>query len=149
MKSISRRGTRHVRRSREGFTLLELMLVLVILVVLAGLSTFAVLRMQATGYSRAASVEVQTLADACKMYKLDVGAFPTSLADLVVKPSGIDQGIWQGPYLEEAISADPWNRPYKYSPNDQTNQVMIQSGGADGQFGGQDDIANMRMNNAQ
>ena len=125
------------------------MLVLVILVVLAGLSTFAVLRMQATGYSRAASVEVQTLADACKMYKLDVGAFPTSLNDLVVKPSGIDQGIWQGPYLEEPITADPWNRPYKYSPNDQNNQVLIQSGGADGQIGGADDIANMRINGAQ
>jgi general secretion pathway protein G len=149
MTSISRRRARHTRRTREGFTLLELMLVLVILVVLAGLSTFAVLRMQATGYSRAASVEVQTLADACKMYKLDVGAFPTSLNDLVIKPSGIDQGIWQGPYLEEPITADPWNRPYKYSPNDQNNQILIQSGGADGQMGGADDIANMNINGAQ
>ena len=113
-----------------------------ILVVLAGLATFAVLPMLGTANSGAAGVEIQTLANACKLYKLRLNAFPNTLQDLSSRPSGIDQNTWGGPFVETPIVNDPWNRPYKYTPNDATNIVLIQSAGPDGQFGSQDDVSN-------
>jgi len=135
-----KRFARH--RSRQGFTLLELMLVMAILVVLAGLATFAILPMLGTANSGAAGVEIRTLDNACKLYKLRVNSFPNSLQDLTVRPSGIDQNSWGGPYLDTPIVNDPWNRPYRYTPNDATNTVLIQSAGPDGQFGSEDDVSN-------
>ena len=141
MKLRNKRFARS-RRSRQGFTLLELMLVMAILVVLAGLATFAVLPMLGTANSGAAGVEIQTLANACKLYKLRLNAFPNTLQDLSSRPSGIDQNTWGGPFVETPIVNDPWNRPYKYTPNDATNTVLIQSAGPDGQFGSEDDVSN-------
>ena len=135
-----KRFARH--RSRQGFTLLELMLVMAILVVLAGLATFAILPMLGTANSGAAGVEIKTLANACKLYKLRVGSFPVKLQDLNSRPSGIDQASWGGPYVETPIVNDPWNRPYKYTPNDAANTVLIQSAGPDGQIGNADDVSN-------
>ena len=88
------------RRSRQGFTLLELMLVMAILVVLAGLATFAVLPMLGSANAGAAGVEIKTLANACKMYKIRLNTFPNSLQDLSNRPSGIDQNSWGGPFVE-------------------------------------------------
>ena len=130
------------RRSRQGFTLLELMLVMAILVVLAGLATFAVLPMLGSANAGAAGVEIRTLANACKMYKIRLNTFPNSLQDLSNRPSGIDQNSWGGPFVETPIVNDPWNRPYKYTPNEANNTVLIQSAGPDGQFGSEDDVSN-------
>lgn len=133
---------RPLRRSRQGFTLLELLLVMAILVVLAGLASFAVLKIQKNAYSGAAGTEISTLSNACQMYKIHVGAFPTKLADLTTRPNGLDNTSWGGPYLKEAITSDPWNRPYKYSPDDLNDTVLIQSAGPDGQSGSEDDVSN-------
>ena len=137
-----RRPSRASRYSRQGFTLLELLLVMAILVVLAGLASFAVLGMQQGAYSKSANVEIQTLANACKMYKINVGAFPGKLQDLNARPGGLDQATWGGPYLEKPVVNDPWNRPYKYTANDRNNTVLIQSSGPDGQLGSEDDVSN-------
>ena len=85
------------RRRQGGFTLLELLLVMVILVVLASLSTFAILNMQQGAYKRTAFTEIQTLESACTMYKVNVGTFPSELNDLYQLPSGMKQSDWQGP----------------------------------------------------
>ena len=142
LRNSRKRFARTSRRSRQGFTLLELMLVMAILVVLAGLATFAVLPMLGTANSGAAGVDIRTLANACKMYKLRVGAFPEKLQDLNSRPSGIDQASWGGPYIETAIVNDPWNRPYKFTKNEVNNTVLIQSAGPDGQMGSEADVSN-------
>ena len=142
LRNQRRRLSTTSRRSRQGFTLLELLLVMAILVVLAGLAGFAVLGMQGNAYSGAAKLEIKTAANACKMYKLRVGAFPAKLQDLNTRPSGLDQASWGGPYTDTAIVNDPWNRPYKYTPNDGNNTVFIQSSGPDGQIGSEDDVTN-------
>jgi len=142
LRNQRRRLSRTSRRSLQGFTLLELLLVMAILVVLAGLAGFAVLGMQDSSFQSAAQLEIKTANSACKMYKLRVGAFPVKLQDLNSRPSGLDQASWGGPYTDAPITNDPWNRPYKYTPNNTNNTVLIQSAGPDGQMGSQDDVSN-------
>ena len=83
----------------------------------------------------AAIAEIKQLVNACYFYKLNVGAFPTKLQDFNELPNGLSQLHWGGPYdLNPPILNDPWNRPYKYTPSDEANVVLIQSAGPDGQF---------------
>lgn len=128
------------RHRNSGFTLLELMLVMAILVVLASLSTFAVLAMQKGAYQKAAATEISTLESACEAYKLQVGSFPQTLNDLFAMPSGLDNARWGGPYLKKPIGNDPWQRPYTYAADEINNRVSITSAGPDGQSGTQDDV---------
>ena len=87
--------------------------------------------------------EIKSLANACDFYKLNVGSFPTKLLDFSQLPNGLTQAQWGGPYeFISPISNDPWNRPYKYSPSDKANVVLIESAGPDGQFGNSDDVSN-------
>ena len=133
--------TRNVRRrARKGFTLLELLLVMAILVVLAGATGFAYLRMQSGALSRAAFNQIKTLERACTAYKIDVGTFPQTLDDLYTLPSGMNQAIWLGPYIDEPVPLDPWQRKYTYTADDVNDRVSIRSVGKDGQQGTQDDI---------
>lgn len=135
------------RRRQAGFTLLELLLVMAILVVLASLSTFAILALQKNSYKRTAFMEIQTLSKACKMYKLNVGNFPNELSDLSTLPSGMNAAQWGGPYIEEAVGNDPWNRPYTYTPDEVNDRVSIVSSGPDGQMGSEDDVPDPSGNN--
>ena len=91
----------------------------------------------------AAIAEIKRLANACKFYKLNIGAFPTKLQDFSQLPNGLSQAQWGGPYdLNPPISNDPWDQPYKYTPSHEANTVLIQSAGPDGQFGSDDDLSN-------
>lgn len=139
-KRVRRRTTLHHRR-RSGFTLLELLLVMAILVILAGLSTVAVLNIQGNSQSRAAFAQIKILKNACTMYKLNGNPYPKTLENLIVLPPGMNAATWGGPYLEgNSIPLDPWQNPYKYSANDAAQQITITSAGKDGQHGTADDI---------
>jgi len=136
--SLKRRQDR--RTQRGGFTLLELLLVMAILVVLASLSTFAILNLQGSSLQKAAQVQVETLKDACTMYKLSVGSFPRNLNDLSALPSGMTPAQWGGPYLETSVPNDPWGRPYNYTPDNLAQTVRVTSDGPDGQRNTSDDV---------
>ncbi|MBI2981288.1 MAG: type II secretion system major pseudopilin GspG [Deltaproteobacteria bacterium] len=107
-----------MRRKREdGFTLIEILLVVAII---AALAAMVVPRL--TGRSeKAKTAAVQAdlranISTALKMYEIDVGSFPTTeqgLNALLSAPSGIDAASWQGAYIERS-PVDPWNRPYQY-----------------------------------
>ena len=128
-------------RNRQGFTLLELLLVMAILVILASLSTVAVLSMQSNAQSKAAFTQISTLKTQCINYKLSTLSFPKKLEDLVVLPAGMNQSRWGGPYLQDKnIPKDPWQNPYKYAAKDATDEVFISSAGKDQQHGTADDI---------
>ena len=131
----------------SGFTLLELLLVMAILVVLASLSTFAILNLQRRSLQKSAFMEIQTLSKACKMYKLDVGSYPQQLDDLFTLPSGLNNTVWGGPYLDKAIPADPWQQPYAYGADEQNDMVTITSNGPDRQKGTQDDVPDPNTTN--
>lgn len=100
----------------DGFTLLELLVVLAVLAMLIGLVAPAALRQLGNAKEKIAHQSVVRLAGVLDLYKLDVGRYPSTdegLQALVTAPSGV-RG-WHGPYLKDgALPEDPWDRPYVY-----------------------------------
>jgi general secretion pathway protein G len=136
------------RRRADGFTLIEVLLVLVILVVLA---SFAVL--QFTGVRRkanldAARTQVGLFRSGLQTYEVTVGFFPTSLDALRTCPSDLQNpSKWAGPYLDSDIPLDPWGNPYQYACPGTRNpdSFDVWSFGPDMQNGTDDDIGNWNM----
>jgi general secretion pathway protein G len=132
---------RRLRRRRAGFTLLELILVMAILVLLSSLAVVGVMQVQRNAQGDAAQTQISTLKQQCKMFKLNVGRYPASLNDLVTLPSGLNPQQWRGPYLDEGrLPVDPWGNPFNYSADEMNDIVNITSNGPDGQMGTADDI---------
>ncbi len=132
--------------SRSGFTMIEIMLVVIIIGVLAAMvvPNFAG-RTQQARTARAVS-DIANIATSIDLYELDHGKYPESLDELVSKepPSGtgIDPNAWNGPYLKKGLPKDPWNRQYEYNKDSQHNQEYdLFSLGADG-APGNDDVTN-------
>jgi len=126
-------------RKQSGFTLLELLVVLGIIAMLAGLVGPQVMKHMAESKIKAAKVQIEDLAQTLDMYKLDVGSYPTSeqgLNALIESPDGAQR--WNGPYLRKSkVPLDPWNNEYKYSSPGEHGKFDIVSMGADGNEGGE------------
>jgi general secretion pathway protein G len=135
------------RKRKSGFTLMEVLLVMAILVVMASMVTFAFLTIQRNAMRDSAFNQAVTLAQACDQYKLNVGFYPQKLDDLKVKPQGLTDQKWKGPYLQQPLPLDPWGQAYKYQPDDANNVVFITSAGPDRQEGTQDDVSNIQNQN--
>jgi len=133
------------RRASRGFTLLELMVVIVIIGVLAALIAPKVLEKVGTAKVTAAKADLSNLSNALKMYKLDNGRYPSSdqgLQALVSKPTtGSMPNNWKG-YLDK-LPNDPWGHPYQYANPGVHGDIDVFSLGADGQPGGEGDDADI------
>jgi len=111
------------KATEEGFTLLEVLVVIVIIGLLVGFVAPAVLRQLGGARVSVAKQSIERMASILDMYKLDVGSYPSSadgLAALVSKPSDADN--WNGPYLKSSGTLlDPWNHAYIYrSPSNRS-----------------------------
>ncbi|TXD14596.1 type II secretion system protein GspG [Extensimonas vulgaris] len=124
---------------QRGFTLIELMVVLVIIGVLAALIVPNVLSRTDDARATAARTDIANLVQALKLYRLDNQRYPTAeqgLQALVSKPTtGPVPGNWR-PYIDK-LPNDPWGRPYQYLNPGIKGEIDVMSFGADGQSGGE------------
>jgi len=129
---------------RRGFTLLELMVVMVIIGLLAAYVAPRYFSQVGKSETKLAKAQIDALEKALEQYRADVGRFPTTeqgLAALMTRPA--NEARWDGPYLKRGLPADPWGRAYLYKQPGEHGELDIWSLGRDGQVGGSGDAADV------
>ena len=130
------------RARTDGFTLVELLVVLAILGMLAALVGPQVLNQLGGAKSKSAAIQIRDFEQALELYKLDVGRFPREgdgLQALVRQPSGAKG--WNGPYLKkDQVPDDPWGNSYEYRVSGSTIEII--SGATDATVGTEGDNFN-------
>lgn len=124
----------------KGFTLMELLVVLVILGLLAALVGPTVYQRIKPARQSVARAQIEHFMTALDSYFIDIGDFPdnqSGLQSLRSQPDGV--GRWRGPYLQKNIPVDPWGNAYVYRNPGRNGAYEISSYGADGKQGGSDD----------
>ena len=126
----------------SGFTLIELIVVIALVAVLAAVIAPNLLGKATEANRKSATIQLEKIANAVELYRLETGRYPEELSDLVRRPDGVQR--WNGPYVRKLSQLqDPWGndliiqRPGENAPFD------IISYGADGQPGGEDDDADI------
>ena len=133
-----------VQRHDAGFTLLELLVVMVIIGLLAGVVAPRYFAQVGKSQSKAARAQISSLEQALDQFRIDMGRYPTTsegLAALNAAPSG--EAAWAGPYLRKGIPMDPWGRPYLYAQPGTHGEIDLYTNGKDGQPGGSQDNADV------
>ncbi|HXD52916.1 MAG TPA: type II secretion system major pseudopilin GspG [Burkholderiales bacterium] len=128
---------RHKYGSSTGFTLLELLVVMVIIGLLAGYVGPKYFGQIGKSETKVARAQLDALEKALDQYRLDTGHYPapeSGLAALIQKPP--NEAKWDGPYLKKIVPMDPWGRPYIYKVPGEHGEYDLVSYGKDGQPGG-------------
>jgi len=131
-------------RKSDGFTLLELLVVIVIIGLLAGYVAPRYFSQVGKSEIQVAKAQIDALDKALDQYRLDVRRYPTAdegLQALVTKPA--NEPNWNGPYLKKAVPNDPWGRPYIYRVPGQKGEFDLISYGRDGKPGGSGEDADI------
>jgi general secretion pathway protein G len=126
-----------VQNRHRGFTLLELLVVLVILGLLAGYVAPKYFAQIGKSEVKTAQAQIVALEKALDQYRIDTGHYPSTeqgLAALNTKPA--EEPRWDGPYLKKTVPNDPWGKPYQYKMPGEHGEVDIFSFGHDGAPGG-------------
>lgn len=136
------------RENNRGFTLVELLIVLLIVGLLAALVGPSLYQKVNPAKQSTAQAQIQNFSTALDSFFVDVGRYPTEregLEALFYKPDGLSR--WTGPYVKKEIPLDPWDNPYAYRVPGSHGPYDIISFGADGQEGGEEE--NRDINNWQ
>lgn len=140
----SRRATEVCTARHRGFTLLELLVVMVIIGLLAAYVGPKYFSQIGKSEIKITKAQIDALEQALDAYRLDVGRYPSTeqgLAALEAKPS--NEAKWQGPYLKKAVPLDPWGKPYQYRAPGEKGEFDLYSFGKDGQAGGEGENADI------
>ncbi|VXC81949.1 type II secretion system major pseudopilin GspG [Oceanicaulis alexandrii] len=143
MISLARRFqpiTRATRKTRSGYSLMEVLIAVAIIAVLATLVGPRLLGQLDRANVTAAETQIRMIETALDTLRLDIGRYPTEEEGLalLVTPNEAVIGMWAGPYLDgdDGVPADPWGRPYQYRVGGGSDRGQVFSYGADGQEGG-------------
>lgn len=140
---MNRKG---VTRLSRGFTLVELLVVLVILGLIAAFVGPEVMKYLGRANTDAARIQVERLASVLDLYRLELGDYPDAeagLTALVERPPGAER--WNGPYIKKAEGLkDPWGRPYRYRYPGEHGDYDLYSLGKDDQEGGKGENQDIR-----
>lgn len=133
-----------MKKRAKGFTMMELLIVLVIVGLLAALVGPTLYQQIKPARQSAARAQIENFATALDSFYINVGRYPTTqegLSVLRTKPEGEEK--WKGPYLKKEVPSDPWGNPYMYQSPGRNGGYEIVSYGADGREGGEDDNADI------
>ncbi|MBH0057973.1 type II secretion system major pseudopilin GspG [Pseudoalteromonas sp. SWXJZ94C] len=124
-----------------GFTLVELLIVMVILGLLASIVAPRMFSKVDSAREGTAKAQMQVMATSLDSYRLDIGYYPTKLDELLSSSNK----LWDGPYFPQKIPLDPWGNEYSYSASSDTNGDMfsLKSFGRDGKPGGEGEDADV------
>ncbi len=133
----------HTRRT-AGFTLLELLVVMVIIGLLVGYVAPRYFQQVGKSEVKMAQAQIESLQQALDLYRLDTGQYPSTeqgLKALVERPA--NEAKWGGPYLKKGVPMDPWGRPYQYRYPGEKSELDLVSLGKDGHLGGSGEAADI------
>jgi general secretion pathway protein G len=134
------------RGGEQGFTLVEMLVVITIIGLIMGLIGPRVLNYLSESKVKAAKIQMQSFASALDLYNLDTGRYPSSAEGLAALVQPTAGGTWNGPYLKgAALPNDPWNHPYLYRAPGEHGPYDIMSLGSDGQEGGSGTAADLSL----
>ena len=139
---------RRFKKKEKGFTLIEMLIVMVILGLLAALVGPRMFGKVGKSRQKAAKAQIALFETTLDTYRLDTSKYPTSeqgLQALRTKPGGVER--WDGPYLPKEIPLDPWGHAYEYRSPGEHGDYDIISLGADGTAGGEgenEDVVNWK-----
>ena len=129
-----------MKRHIPGFSLIEMLVVLVLMAMLAGLVGPRLFQKVGSSKVKVAQSQIELLTSALDTYRLDVGRYPTTqqgLGALRREPEGARN--WDGPYIAKDVPFDPWEMPYHYKAPGEDGPFALYSLGLDGEEGGEDE----------
>jgi len=132
------------KKRQAGFTLLELLVVMVIIGLLVGYVGPRYFDQIDKSKVKATRAQIDAIEKALDQYRLDTGHYPTTeqgLASIMTKPAS--ESRWSGPYLKKNVPLDPWDHPYQYKAPGEHGEYDLFSFGKDGQPGGVDEMADI------
>ncbi|MFO7569220.1 MAG: type II secretion system major pseudopilin GspG [Smithellaceae bacterium] len=139
----SKNGITMLRGNEKGFTLIEIIVVMVMIVLLASLVGPKLFPKLGKGKQSAAKAQIELIEQALDHFRLDIGRYPTTQEGLNALTTNPGIPKWEGSYLRKGLPMDPWDHPYQYQSPGSHGEFDLFSYGRDGKPGGEGEDADV------